>query len=984
MLHAIFYPAKLIMSRLRFALKLGLIGVLFLTPIAALTTLLNSKISDDIAFAKAERLGVEQIVPARHLVQAVQDHRGASQLALSGDPAGSDKAAAVAATVNARLEALAAVNRTVGAELGTTELFADIEKQWRDLSANNSTYSANQSFEAHSKLIEDIFSYMLATADKSKLTLDPDMDSFYLMDASIFRMPVAIDNVGRLRGRGSAILLRKAITPGEQTEIVVMYRFFQKNFETVQTDFAKAVGANGALAAALKDKGEQAREAGEVFLQKEAGALAKGDLTLDPQEYFARATAAKDALYGLLDSCIESLDGILAARLDRLDSNLRLTFAGVGAILFAALYLFGGMLLSALRSLKSIEAGAGRLARGDVSMLVDSHSRDELRGVGAAVNSVEQTLQAFVKAQLDMARAHNEEGRTSHEIDAAAFAGAYGDMARNLNAMAKGHIEVQTEFVNAMVEYADGHFERRMPPLPGERKAISGAAERVRSRLEAAAGAADFNARLKAALDHVNTPVRIADNDGKIIYINNALKEMLREYESGFRQQIPGFDCDKVVDGNIGMFHADPQAALAQLASLARPTTSRIVLGGRDCDLVTTPVFDEKGERLGTVGQWTDVTEQLQAEREIGAIVEAAASGDFSKRIAEAGKAGFLLEMARGLNAILGTSEAALGEIGRILKALAEGDLAQTIEAEFKGVFAELKDDSNGTIERLRSIILQIREASESINTAAREIAMGNNDLSRRTEEQASSLEETAASIEQLAATVRQNAGNAGQASRLAEEASASAMRGGEVVGRVVSTMHGITESNREIADITTLIDGIAFQTNLLALNAAVEAARAGEHGRGFGVVASEVRSLAQRAAEAAKDIKAVIAASVGKVDEGARLVASAGAAMEDIVAQVKRVTAIIGEIAAASKEQSDGIGQVNQAVTSIDQITQQNAALVEESTAAAKSLEEQSETLVQAVAVFKIGEGKGGAQRSRPKAEHANRPASLNGRGLH
>jgi methyl-accepting chemotaxis protein len=329
---------------------------------------------------------------------------------------------------------------------------------------------------------------------------------------------------------------------------------------------------------------------------------------------------------------------------------------------------------------------------------------------------------------------------------------------------------------------------------------------------------------------------------------------------------------------------------------------------------------------------------------------------------------------------VLGTSEQALGEIGRILKALAQGDLSQDIKADFKGVFAELKDDSNETILKLRDIITRIREASESINTAAREIATGNNDLSRRTEDQASSLEETASSMEEFASTVRQNAENAQEANRLAAVASESAEQGGTVVARVVTTMASITESNREIADITTLIDGIAFQTNLLALNAAVEAARAGEQGRGFAVVASEVRNLAQRAAEAAKSIKGVIANSLGKVEDGARLVESAGKSMGEIVAQVKRVSAIIGEIAAASEEQSGGIEQVNQAITQIDQNTQQNAALVEEATAAAKSLEGQSDALVEAVAIFKLVHGNGAA----PKRESVPQRAALADALLH
>jgi len=384
--------------------------------------------------------------------------------------------------------------------------------------------------------------------------------------------------------------------------------------------------------------------------------------------------------------------------------------------------------------------------------------------------------------------------------------------------------------------------------------------------------------------------------------------------------------------------------------------------------LIANPIADGNGKRLGTVIEWLDRTLEVNAEKEVRAIVGAAAAGDLSKRIAEAGKAGFMLEMAQGLNAVLSTSEHALGEISAVLKALAEGDLTCTINADFEGVFAEVKTNSNSTIERLRSIITQIREATESINTASHEIASGNNDLSRRTEEQASSLEQTASSIEELAATIRQNADNAQQANRLAAEASESAAKGGALVTDVVTTMNGITETNREIADITTLIDGIAFQTNLLALNAAVEAARAGEQGRGFAVVASEVRSLAQRAAQAAKDIKAVIAASVGKVEDGSKLVENAGAAMQKIVAQVNRVSAIIGEIAAASKEQSEGVQQVNQAVTQIDQITQQNAALGEESAAAAKSLQDQAEALVHSVATFKLTDEQSAAKpRPRP-----------------
>jgi methyl-accepting chemotaxis protein len=257
--------------------------------------------------------------------------------------------------------------------------------------------------------------------------------------------------------------------------------------------------------------------------------------------------------------------------------------------------------------------------------------------------------------------------------------------------------------------------------------------------------------------------------------------------------------------------------------------------------------------------------------------------------------------------------------------------------------------------QHLASTIVGIRQGTDSINVGAREIAAGNMDLSSRTEQQAASLEETASSMEELTSTVKQNADNARQAGQLASSASDIAARGGEVVGQVVQTMQGITESSRKMADIIGVIDGIAFQTNILALNAAVEAARAGEQGRGFAVVASEVRSLAQRSAQAAKEIKGLIDDSVTRVDSGSALVERAGATMDEVVIAVKRVTDIMGEISSASEEQSRGIGQVNDAITQMDQVTQQNAALVEEAAAAAGSLEKQAHDLNQAVATFKL-----------------------------
>nr|WP_298120310.1 methyl-accepting chemotaxis protein [uncultured Pseudoxanthomonas sp.] len=340
---------------------------------------------------------------------------------------------------------------------------------------------------------------------------------------------------------------------------------------------------------------------------------------------------------------------------------------------------------------------------------------------------------------------------------------------------------------------------------------------------------------------------------------------------------------------------------------------------------------------------------------EIKRLATAAASGDFTHR-GDVDKYQYdFRDMVEGLNRLMETTDGNLAEVSELLQAIARGDLTARMEGDFHGVFASMRDDANATVAQLTDIVGGIQMAAISINTAAGEIASGNNDLSRRTEQQAANLEETAASMEELTSTVRQNAESARQANQLAIGAAGVASLGGDVVGQVVTTMRDIEQSSKKIAEIISVIDGIAFQTNILALNAAVEAARAGEQGRGFAVVASEVRTLAQRSANAAKEIKGLIENSVDRVADGSALVNQAGTTMGEIVASVQRVTDIMAEISAASQEQSAGIEQVNQTITQMDETTQQNAALVEEATAAARSMEEQAGALTQSVSVFKL-----------------------------
>ena len=352
-----------------------------------------------------------------------------------------------------------------------------------------------------------------------------------------------------------------------------------------------------------------------------------------------------------------------------------------------------------------------------------------------------------------------------------------------------------------------------------------------------------------------------------------------------------------------------------------------------------------------------DYIEYSEAQAKRAVEVSAAAASLQRNLILVFGALGLVLAfgmgllMTRRLAAALGAEPAALSDAA---DRVAHGDLSPVAGASTAPAGSVLT--SMGAMQgQLVELIAQVRGSAESIATASAQIAQGNMDLSQRTEQQASALQQTAASMEELGATVKQNAENAKQANQLALSASVVAVKGGDVVGQVVGTMKGINDSSKKIADIISVIDGIAFQTNILALNAAVEAARAGEQGRGFAVVATEVRSLAGRSAEAAKEIKSLITASVERVEQGSALVDQAGATMTEVVNSIKRVTDIMGEISAASSEQSSGVSQVGMAVTQMDRATQQNAALVEESAAAAESLKSQAEHLVRAVAVFKL-----------------------------
>ena len=729
---------------------------------------------------------------------------------------------------------------------------------------------------------------------------------------------------------------------------------------------------------------------------------------------FAKGTASVGAMLRVTDGATDELNRLLGVRIDRLALERNVVYGSVAALLMLAIGLFFLIARAISHPIGAAVTVANAVANGKLDNAVVVEGRDESAQLLAALSRMQAQLLERREVEQKVAR---ENLRMKQALDVAATNVMVADAEHNIiyanhslsEMLQAAESDVRTQLPNfraaevvgsnidvfhknpahqramlanlrsahkANLEIGGRKFHLVVNPIVDDGGTRIGTVVEWQDRtVEIAAREKELqlaaeNLRIKNALDNCSTNVMIAGADGQIMYMNKSVVEMLSAAESDLRKALPQFDVRKIVGSNIDVFHKNPAHQRNLLGNLRSTYRTQIVVAGHTFALVANPIVDEKGERVGTVVEWNNRTKEVAIEGEVGGIVKAAVAGDFTKRIGLEGKEGFFKQLAEGINQLMQTSAVGLDEVVRVLSAVAKGDLTETIVNDYQGTFGQLKDDSNKTVEQLTSIVTKIKQSTDTINTAAKEIAQGNADLSQRTEEQASSLEETASSMEELTSTVKQNAENAKQANQLAVGASDVAVRGGQVVSQVVETMGAINEASKKIVDIISVIDGIAFQTNILALNAAVEAARAGEQGRGFAVVATEVRNLAQRSAAAAKEIKELISNSVEKVDSGTKLVDEAGKTMDEIVGSIKRVTDIMAEITAASQEQSSGIDQVNQAVTQMDQVTQQNAALVEEAAAAAESMQEQAESLAQAVAVFRLAAGAQGqvaAERRSP-----------------
>jgi methyl-accepting chemotaxis protein len=857
-----------IFKRMSFLQKLALTGFMLFLSALVLMYFLYSERQHDIQFAEKEILGISYLQPVKLLQVELLKHGGLNSLYLKNPQ--SDRAQDIAITekaIDQIIETIDQMDSRYGEMFKSKIFWQQIKQQWRELQ-NQTDLTIVQNYELHKQLIQQILRFMVLIGNQSNLILDPDLDSYYLMDLQVLQLPKLM--LATAQFRDLSIAMVDQTQPNQQAliQLFIVKQNLAQTMGQVLDDFSTAMAENTSLKEVFQQPAQQLKQNTDQLLQQFSEVESSVVDSTAATAFFELGQKNIQLTSEVYDKTALQLKALLQKRISGLLVGLYRMLGGVVFILLIISFPIWRLARYFHKNIDTVNNVFYRLTDGEFRNEFDFSGEDEFGHLLKALQAMQ------VKLNVDLAESR----------DRAVFVG-----------------------------------------------------------------------RIKQALDNVESCVMVTNNHYDIIYVNKTLIEMFKKAETDIQQQFPGFKTEDILGSNIDRFHKDPAHQRNMLDHLTTTFKSTLIIGGHFMDIVACPVIDDKGERQGIVVEWRDRSNEVKVEEEIAAIIESVKAGQLDKRIDISGKEGFFKRLSESINALADVIEHVFSDVNQTIRSLAQGDLDNRIESDYDGIYLECKTNINETIDRLSDIVRQINEAAEFISHSSQEIANGNNHLSQRAEQQAANLEETASSMEQITGTVENNAENAQHAKQLSSEARGVAEKGGNIVQQAIVAMETINTSSNKIAEIIGVIDEIAFQTNLLALNASVEAARAGEHGRGFSVVATEVRNLAQRSARAAKESKELIHASVQNVRVGSEYVNETGETLNDIVTSVKKVGDIVSEIAAASIEQTLGIRQVNQAVSQMDEITQQNAALAEQASAASMSMVDQATTMKKLLAFFKV-----------------------------
>jgi len=979
---------KSIIKSMKMWQKFSIVGAFVLLLFGLPFSLYLKTINAEVAFVTGERQGSESIPFAVKTIIFAQKHRGLHSSVLNGakelisarNQAGQDLSKALE-TLRSEMK-----NRPT---LDADNAVAQIHSQWQSLLASRDQLSAADSFAKHTEMVKKILLLVDKIADNSGLTFSPDGASYFLMLMTTDTILNLNENIAVTRGLGTSVLAKGSLTAQEKNTLIGRQAQIKTSIEKNRATMNKLLAINNSYAS----DGEKLRA---LELKTMAALQLMSEKIIDAEklnfsapEYFQTITQIIDGNIELELKLINALNDRTSQLLEASNSARTKTIGACLFLLAMVAFLMFYMIRIVIRQIGHepavVAEFANQVSRGNLQADIQLHDRDD-SSIAAALSMMVDNIRNRI---LESEKAAAETLRIKIALDNSATKIMIADPDRsiiymnksviamfaktesaiktqrpNFNAATLMHTKIeqihpQPEQLQQLLATLNSNQQTQLklggrsftfaanPVINEQGQRLGSVVEwdditEQLAALEAEQKLAAENLRIKIALDGSATNVMIADNERNIIYANRSVIDMLKNAEKDIQKSLPNFSASGLLGSNIDQFHRDPSHQRSLLSSFTATHKAQIKIGVRTFALSANPVINERGERLGSVVEWLDRTAEVAVENEIEKIVENAVAGNFTTRLDEQGKTGFFAKLSQGFNRLMHTSDDGLNEVLRVLAAVAQGDLTQTIQKDYQGTFGALKVASNETVNKLSQIVGDVITATDALSNASEQISSTSQALSQAASEQASSVEETSASIEQMAAGINQNAENAKITDGIAAKASKEAIEGGEAVKQTVAAM-------KEIASKIGIIDDIAYQTNMLALNAAIEAARAGEHGKGFAVVAAEVRKLAERSQVAAKEIGDLAGGSV-------RAAEHAGELIDEIVPGIGKTSDLVQEIASASQEQSAGVGQINSSMNQMNQITQQNASSSEQLAATAEEMTGQAEQLMELMGFFKVG----------------------------
>lgn len=976
--------------------KYGIAFIALLIPMLTVLNLYVSKENHDILIYEQELLGIEYIEPLKDLSSKIAEHRGMMNAFKNGNKSFRNKIKSKKSEINTLFSKIDATQNQYEDVLKSAQQISNIKLTWQNLASNVASLNTQASFSQHSDLITSVLNLIQHVGDTSNLILDPELDSSYLTDIIVYRAPDLIETLALTRGFASGLVVIEYPSSNDLLSLKLKVAAIKEKLHTTIRGLNIAIIKNPSLESKLGSFKNSVSDDVETFINTlEAEVLLKEGIKIGSSEVFAQGSSAISSTLKMFYAVSPALTEIINERIQKETKAKYYSLLMVVVLIVVAIIIILIVTRTMNRAFSLQASIFQRLQSGNYfeDFIIDSgdelgvslnnlkkmqinlgYTVQEAREEAAASARIETALDSvttsvmMVDNNLDiiymnpslqdmMKQAESELTKVLTDLDADNLLGANIDvlyeeaekqhkLLEELKETDDVTLEIGSltmQIISTPVFSADG--DRLGTAIEWNNLTEQVAAEKAKEdQLVQDRLLAIENGRIKTALDSVGTNVMMANSDNVIIYMNGAVKEMFKNVEPELQKVLPNFDADNLIGTNIDDFHKNPAHQQSLLKSLKTTYDVTLEVGSLTMRIVANPVFSDEGERIGTVVEWGNLTAEVLVENEIADIVTAAASGEFSERISEDDKDGFFKRLASGINEILETSEIGLTDISRVIQSLAQGDLTQNIEADYQGLFGQLKTDINDTIDRLSSVMGDVKNNSDSLNSAAEQVSGTAQSLSQGASEQAASVEETSASVEQMGASINQNSENARVTDGIAAESSVAAEEGGGAVTETVQAM-------KDIAEKISIIEDIAYQTNMLALNAAIEAARAGEHGKGFAVVAAEVRKLAERSQVAASEISDLTGDSV-KVAE------KAGSLLEKMVPDIGRTAELVQEIAAASEEQAGGVGQITGSMQQLDQVTQSNAAASEELAATAQEMRGQSQALIEVIGFFNLGSG--------------------------